>query len=44
MKKNSILGGVVLMMAALLAMIACNKIDVQMDDETVDAVKTIPLR
>lgn len=42
MKKNSILGGVVLMMAALLAMIACNKIDVQMDDETVDAVKTIP--
>lgn len=30
------------MMAAFLAMIACNSIDVQVDVETVDAVKTIP--
>ena len=42
MKKNSIFGGAALMMAAFLAMIACNSIDVQVDVETVDAVKTIP--
>ena len=30
------------MTAAFLAMIACNTIDVQTDDETLDAVKTIP--
>ena len=42
MKKNSILGGMTLMMAAILAMYACNSIDVQVDDEMADAAKTIP--
>ncbi len=42
MKKYRILGGVLPLMAAIFTMVSCNKMDTQIEDDTVDDGKMIP--